>query len=143
LSSGYGDSFGKAIGKWGGEDYRAQRKVWSYRKEQPESIALVHGGAANGESLRRSSAVFLSSRGSTMTERSGPSSPAEKERERERQGSKELDKEKANKAAPVWRGMQLGSHEIWRNDLAGRFKVDRRANKRKSCFSLTRRNQSS
>lgn len=131
VSSGYGDSFGKAIGRWGGEEYRAQRRDWSFRMEKTDRGA-VHGAVANGESSGRSTTKFLTPRGSMTAERSGLASPADRERQRERPGFKDVDREKTPKPASVWRGMQLGSQEVWRNDLAGRFRVDRRANKRKS-----------
>ena len=126
VSSGYGDSFGKAIGKWGGEEYHAQKRDWSFRKEKTGRGAVVHGGVPSG-----STTGYLT----PTTERSGLASPADRERQKERPGSKEVDKDKTSKH-PVWRGMPLGSQEVWKNDLAGRFKVDRRANKRKSYSTL-------
>ena len=131
VSSGYGDSFGKAIGRWGGAEYHAQKRDWSFRKEKTDRGAIVHGDVAHG-----SSTGFSTPRGSITGEGTGLASIADRERQKERPGSKEADK--ANKP-PVWRGMPLGSQEVWKNDLAGRFKVDRRANKRKS--SSTHRNK--
>ncbi|KAF8070463.1 hypothetical protein FPV67DRAFT_1413874 [Lyophyllum atratum] len=121
VSSYGGDSFGKAIRNWDGPRYQAQRRDWSFKKEKAERTS-----DAPEVPLRRTSTGFLSPRGSMVTERSGvtPAIPGEQMKD----VINDVEKEKGALSA-VWKGMRLDSTELWRNDLVGRFKVDRRATK--------------
>ncbi|KAG5648461.1 hypothetical protein DXG03_003072 [Asterophora parasitica] len=118
VSSYGGDSFGKAIRSWDGPRYRAQRRDWSFKREkadrQPESNASIRRPSTTG---------FLTPRGSIMTERAGtPSAIGEQDRE-----PKDPEKDLAPPPSTAWKGMRLNAQEFWRNDLVGRFRVDRRA----------------
>ncbi|GLB37425.1 hypothetical protein LshimejAT787_0404760 [Lyophyllum shimeji] len=122
VSSYGGDSFGKAIRNWDGPRYQAQRRDWSFKKERVEKPYDTSGVV-----LRRASTTgFLSPRGSMATERTGSSPPTTGELERA--VVNEAERDKAVSSA-VWKGMRIDSTELWRNDLVGRFKVDRRAAK--------------
>lgn len=130
VTSNYaGDSFGRAVRTWGGNEYQAQRSVWSFRKEKADQGAVVPAGGPD-PLARRPSNGFRSPRESIATEMSDivPMNTIDRERERgkELELVKPIDKDKAKKA-PVWQGMLLDSQEVWRNDLVGRFKVDRNA----------------
>ncbi|KAG6873438.1 hypothetical protein C0995_015527 [Termitomyces sp. Mi166 len=112
VSSYGGDTFGKAIRDWDGPSYQAQRRDWSFKKE-------------NGDTFQPSAAVasksptgsILSPRGSTVAERSTPGHVGS--------GEQSADKEKRS-ASAVWKGMRPNTYEIWGNDRLGRFKVERR-----------------
>jgi hypothetical protein len=117
----YGDSFGKAVNKWGGDEYHSQRREWSFRREKADRGSTAHP-VTGGTEGRPSSTI---PRTSTSTERSGHVSPVDKEK---------VDDKTIT--TPGWKGMQIGSQEVWTNDLLGRYKVDRRSNKRELCNFL-------
>jgi hypothetical protein len=134
VTSNYGgDSFGKAVGRWGGDGYQAQRRDWSFRKEKAEQGAVIPAG---GDQLGRrpsNTTGFISPRGSMMTERNGANPASFLEREPER--GREIEPPKVPESgkptkASMWKGMALDTQEVWRNDLVGRFKVDRSATTR-------------
>ncbi|KAF9462404.1 hypothetical protein BDZ94DRAFT_1236889 [Collybia nuda] len=130
VTSNYGgDSFGKAVRKWGGDEYQAQRRDWSFRREKADQGAVIPAGGSE-LSARRASNGFRSPRESIAAEMSAivPVNAVDRDRERGREleSAKFMDKDKAKKAS-VWQGMVLDSQEVWKNDLVGRFKVDRNA----------------
>ncbi|RDB24929.1 hypothetical protein Hypma_007910 [Hypsizygus marmoreus] len=125
VSSFYSDSFGKAVGKWGGDGYRAQRRDWSFRREKADRSDNIPASPGDVGPGRNSITGLLSPRGSIMTERTGVIPAGLGGRE----SPKDMDKDRGTRSPSVWRGMQLDSQEVWKNDLVGRFKVDRRATK--------------
>ncbi|TFK70612.1 hypothetical protein BDN72DRAFT_856799 [Pluteus cervinus] len=144
-----GDSFGRAIGKWGGDEYRLQRRDWTFKRERADrpggvdpsefdSTRLSTEVPRTASAMRRTSlGGFLTPSQSITTEKSLSTqdyvdslralSEREKERERERE-REERERERKAKAV-AWRGMVLNQQEVWKNDLVGRFKVDRKATK--------------
>lgn len=146
VSSAYGgDSFGRAVGKWGGDGYQAQRRDWSFRREKADRAGGLDAKNMAGSGRAGSSAGggLSSPRESIVSGRSGMTAgeyvdglervkmkmkvKLEKERERERDNERERD---VKVVTTAWKGMELDSQELWKNDLVGRFKVDRRATKR-------------
>ncbi|KAF8893474.1 hypothetical protein BD779DRAFT_1506481 [Infundibulicybe gibba] len=127
-----GDSFGKAVGRWGGDGYLAQRRDWSFRREKADRRGDFDPVTSSGG--RSSITGFLSPRGSMATERSMGAFGTSGINPGSRDGPLSIDdQDKANKKskAPtaVWRGMQLDAQEVWKNDMVGRFKVERRCAK--------------
>ena len=111
------DTFGRAITGWGGEGYKAQRKDWTFRREKTAGISQqVPGASASGNVGSRAFAGFLSSK--TLED---DRKKALKEREKE--------KERLARVAASWRGMSIDSQEIWKMDLIGTFRVERKATK--------------
>ncbi|KAF5386107.1 hypothetical protein D9615_002254 [Tricholomella constricta] len=113
-----GDSFGKAIRNWEGPRYKAQQRDWSFKREKADRQPDA--------SIRRPSTTgFLTPRGSMMTERVG--TPSGTVQEQEREVHKDSEKDTGPSSSSAWKGMRLNAQEFWRNDLVGRFRVDRRA----------------
>jgi len=111
------DTFGRAVNRWGGEGYQAQRKDWSFRREKIAGVSQQGSGAsASGNVGSRAFAGFLSSKTSEDDKKK-----AEKEREKE--------KERLARVAASWKGMLIDSQEIWKMDLIGTFRVERKATK--------------
>ncbi|PFH46718.1 hypothetical protein AMATHDRAFT_69234 [Amanita thiersii Skay4041] len=104
-----------AIYGWGGEVYKAQRRNWTFKREKIDGITR-HGSNNSSHAASRGFASFLSSRSSEEDKRK-----SSKDREKER--------ERMVKAAATWKGMQIDSQEIWKIDLIGRFRVERKATK--------------
>ncbi|KAF8635200.1 hypothetical protein AX17_003976 [Amanita inopinata Kibby_2008] len=115
ISSLGSDTFGRAIGKWGGEGYKAQRKDWTFKRER-EDRALRQSPSASGIVAARGFAGLLGSK-------SGDEERKKSSRERGK------EKERLAKAAASWKGMRIDSQEIWSMDLIGRFRVERKATK--------------
>ena len=111
------DTFGRAVTRWGGEGYQTQRKDWSFKREKVPSVSQQSTGAsASGNVGSRAFAGFLSSKTSEDDKKK-----AEKEREKE--------KGRLARVAASWKGMPIDSQEIWKMDLIGTFRVERRVTK--------------
>jgi len=127
-----GDSFGRAVGRWGGDNYLAQRRDWSFRRENAGRNGAILAGIGQNYTGRNSITDFATPRGSIMTERSGISlgfGGRDKEAD-------SIRGDEGMKSSSGWKGMQLEDHEIWRNDLVGRFIVSRRATRRELSTSI-------
>ncbi|KAK0476733.1 hypothetical protein IW261DRAFT_327487 [Armillaria novae-zelandiae] len=86
--------------------FRGQRKVWTFRREQSEGS----GGPSASKKVG-----LLNPRGSVN----------------ERELSERDKRDKEARSVANWNGMRPNSHEIWRNPMVGRFKVERRTTPRK------------
>ncbi|KAF5355441.1 hypothetical protein D9758_006399 [Tetrapyrgos nigripes] len=91
------DSFARNLLHWGGEGYREQRKDWTFRRTREEDLS---GGAVTSLVSPSSGTSLFSAR--TVT--------ADHEESRSR-------------SFAHWKGMVVGSEEIWTNDNLGRFLV--------------------
>ncbi|KAF8629895.1 hypothetical protein AX15_003251 [Amanita polypyramis BW_CC] len=105
------DTFGRAIFRWGGEEYQAQRQDWTFKRERASIVQQVPNVSGSGNAGSRGLAGFLGSK-TPEEERK----KAQKEREKAR-------------VLTFWKGMPIDSHEIWRMSVIGKFKVERRATK--------------
>ncbi|KAK0195093.1 hypothetical protein F5146DRAFT_271518 [Armillaria mellea] len=99
------DIFTRHVAK-GDPYYKDQRRVWTFRREQSEG--------SGGQSVSKKVGL-LSPRGSVN----------------ERESSEREKREKEARSVANWNGMRPNSHEIWRNPMVGRFKVERRTTPRK------------
>lgn len=105
------DPFFRAVGSLWAPDYRDQRRAWTFRRERPD-----------GPALSPTSTTSKKGRGSIGdTSKFGISSMTSAS-QRDREKEKDSWRSPAN-----WKGMPVGSQEVWINELVGRFKVDRRA----------------
>lgn len=111
------DTFGRAVTGWGGEGYKAQRKDWSFKREKIAGVGQQGPGASASRNVgSRAFAGFLSSKTSEDDKKK-----ASKEREKE--------KERLARVAASWKGMPIDSQEIWKMDLIGTFRVERKTTK--------------
>ncbi|KAK0455519.1 uncharacterized protein EV420DRAFT_1644748 [Desarmillaria tabescens] len=99
------DIFTRHVAK-GDPYYKDQRKVWTFRRDQSEG--------SGGPPVSKKGGL-LSPRGSMN----------------ERELSEREKREKEARSVANWNGMPPNSHEIWRNPMVGRFKVERRTTPRK------------
>ncbi|KAG6897889.1 hypothetical protein C0992_009373 [Termitomyces sp. T32_za158] len=107
VSSYGGDTFGKAIRDWDGPSYQAQRRDWSFKKENRDVSLPGEKFAGN----------ILPPKGSMAAEKGMPG-----------HAERDTDREKRSSSA-VWKGMPLNTYEYWSNDRLGRFRIERRARK--------------
>ncbi|KAL0956815.1 hypothetical protein HGRIS_002926 [Hohenbuehelia grisea] len=138
------DAFIRSVRRWD-VLYGARRKDWSFKRENREGQGTAHaheklpnasdinvlkdGGALGRASTSRTDTTIggiFGSRSSIVALGDRSSAHADGERDRER--DKDRDKERRSKSAPP-KGMTIGTQEIWRNELVGRYRVDRRAAK--------------
>ncbi|KAK0505088.1 hypothetical protein EDD18DRAFT_1127667 [Armillaria luteobubalina] len=99
------DIFTRHVAK-GDPYYKDQRRVWTFRREQSEGS----GGPSASKKVG-----LLNPRGGVN----------------ERESSERERREKEARSVANWNGMRPNSHEIWRNPMVGRFKVERRTTPRK------------
>ncbi|PBK95541.1 hypothetical protein ARMGADRAFT_1164095 [Armillaria gallica] len=99
------DIFTRHVAK-GDPYYKDQRRVWTFRREQSEGS----GGPSASKKVG-----LLSPRASVN----------------ERESSEKEKREKEARSVTNWNGMLPNSHELWRNPMVGRFKVERRTTPRK------------
>ncbi|KAK2464195.1 hypothetical protein APHAL10511_003652 [Amanita phalloides] len=109
------DTFGRAVFRWGGEGYQEQRKDWTFKREKSGNVMQQYPGASSSGQM--SSRTFASFLGSKVSE--DDKKKILKEREKE--------KERISRASTSWKGMLIDSHEIWKMDLIGTFRIERRA----------------
>ncbi|KIL65895.1 hypothetical protein M378DRAFT_178101 [Amanita muscaria Koide BX008] len=115
ISSLGSDTFGKAVFRWGGEGYQSQRHDWTFKREKIATIAH-QTPVTSGNATARGFSGFLGTK------------PLEDERKRSHK-EREKEKDRLSKVMASWRGMPIDSQEIWKMDLIGRFRVERRATK--------------
>ncbi|THU96754.1 hypothetical protein K435DRAFT_838965 [Dendrothele bispora CBS 962.96] len=95
------DSFARRLNNWGGENYREQRKDWTFHRD-PRADKMFHNIPTSSASTS-SGATLFGARPTTA--------------------DRETDKK--NRLPANWKGMQIGSEEVWRNDSVGSFMVQR------------------
>ncbi|KAK7473205.1 hypothetical protein VKT23_001303 [Stygiomarasmius scandens] len=93
------DPFARKLMSWGGEGYRAQRKEWTFRRDL---------GTDRLPSNTTTSPASTSSGAGLFNAR-----PTTADRETDRR----------NRDPSNWKGMQIGSEEIWRNESVGIFAI--------------------
>ncbi|KAF8973044.1 hypothetical protein BDZ97DRAFT_1912634 [Flammula alnicola] len=119
------------LGIWGNKKYTDQRHMWTFTKEKdrlPNEDTRRHNGGVDRE--RPSISTLFTSRPSTSagTELSltGSISFFDKSDSKEKATAKEKSAAKEKTSKEPWKGMALGSEEIWANGASGRFKVSRK-----------------
>lgn len=104
-SFSHDDIFTRHVAK-GDPNYKDQRKVWTFRRDQSEGSGGPSASKKGG---------LLSPRGSVN----------------ERESSERERREKEARSSANWNGMRPNSYEVWRNPMVGRFKVERRTTPRR------------
>ncbi|KAL0067352.1 hypothetical protein AAF712_005580 [Marasmius tenuissimus] len=117
----YDDSFAKGLVRWGGEGYKDQRKEWCFRRipDVDNKNEGEAGGKAEEDDESQSSTASIAGSGEEKEKE------RDKEKERKRAKAKERAKERERRAPENWRGMAVGTQEVWHNDLVGHFNVVR------------------
>jgi len=111
------DPFARKLMSWGGEGYRAQRKEWTFRRDLGEN--KLPSNTTTSPASTSSGAGLFNAR------------PTTADRETDRR----------NRDPSNWKGMQIGSEEIWRNESVGIFailreEVGRKPDQGKSSFII-------
>lgn len=132
----YDDSFLKAVGKWDQTGYGVQRREWTFKREMADGSGPYHPKPPSAGSKL---AGILGSRIAVDRDKVGLSSMTSSKSSSRSLAvnieDKEREREKDRRSPANWRGMAIGSGEVWCNALIGRYEVNRTTSTRTSHFT--------